>query len=306
METNEETYRQKYRPYEMNSTAVHSNIVCQVANPYYAVLDGAELANANVMGFNAKDGETKEESVLVDFGADTAGGLLEARQDVMKQTVRRFGFIANDNRGVFYQPDNISIYNDRAGRSMILVGRPISVEHGLDVGVDVNVPGRLINANFDGLVSRRQADCLKEDKLFRSSQEYRTMKRALNALPGIEIPDNGDPDKLDELERKLKPLEKAVNAYLARKDRQFKERGTKEGKDPYERTRYKAAKDLKDFVDQMNLRIGFIREHQTTVTGVIEQERLAALWEQEKPEAEAKVEIKVKTKAEAKAEPKLE
>ena len=120
------------------------------------------------------------------------------------------------------------------------------------------------------------------------------MKRALNALPGIKIPDNGDPEKLDELERKLQPLEKAVKAYLDKKDRQFKERGATEGKDSYERTRYKAAKDLKNFVEQMQTRIDLIREHQSTVTGVLEQEVRAAL--QEQPKVEDKVEAKVEPK----------
>ena len=124
------------------------------------------------------------------------------------------------------------------------------------------------------------------------------MKRALNALPGIKIPDNGDSEKLDELERKLQPLEKAVKAYPDKKDRQFKERGATEGKSPYERTRYKAAKDLKNFVEQMQTRIDLLREHQSTVTNVLEQERLAAL--QEQPEAAPEVEDKV----EAKVEPK--
>lgn len=296
LETTEEAYRQKYRPYEINSTVTHSAIACQVANPYYAVLDSAKLANANIIGLGAKG----EESALVDFGGDMTGGLLEARQDAMKQAVRRFGFKTSEDRAVQKQPDNISIYSDRAGRSMILVGRPISVEHGLDTGIDINLPGRLINDNFDQLVSKRQADCMKEDKLFRSSSEYRAMKRALNALPGIKIPDNGDPEKLDELERKLKPLEKAVKAYLDKKDRQFKERGAMEGKSPYERTRYKAAKDLKSFVGQMRTRIDLIREHQSTVTGVLEQERLAAL--QEQPEAAPEVEDKVEARAESKKE----
>ena len=89
-----------------------------------------------------------------------------------------------------------------------------------------------------------------------------------------------------------------MKAYLDKKERQFKERGATEGKSPYERTRYKAAKDLKNFVEQMQTRIDLLREHQSTVTNVLEQERLAAL--QEQPEAAPEVEDKV----EAKVEPK--
>lgn len=266
-------YQQVFRPYEMASDSAQSAVAEFVANPYYAVLDGAKLANALVTGLSRNPKE--REGPLVDFGGNVNIGLTASREDIKLRTLARFGFEPGDDRALNNQPDHISVCSN-GERSVIFVGEPMSLEGGLRAPLNVDNPGQLINNNFDQWVSKLQAGSVKKDQFLRSSAEYRAMKRALNDVSRVRIPDNGDPARLDELEQKLTVLKTATDAYIARKDRQFQGRGVREGKNLYEKTRYQAAKDIDTFVNQMTLRIGYIRQHQTTVAQVLEQEQYAA------------------------------
>ena len=274
----EDEYKREYYPYQLSSAASHSAVVSLVANPYYAVLDGGKLADAFVTSIEARQGENRADSPLVDFGGDVNVGIMATQQEAVARSLARFGFVASNDTPFNNQPNHISVYSN-GNRSVIFVGKPTNMDQGLNTESDVNRPGQLINCNYDQWVSKLQAASVRKDQFLRSSPEYRAMKRALNGMSGIKIPDNGDPEKLRELEQKLEVLKAATDAYLARKNRQFAERGAPKGytgKNPYEQTRYRAATDIATFVAQMNKRITHIRQHQSTVPAVLEAEQREA------------------------------
>ena len=279
----EEEYQRVYRPYETNSVTLHEAIAAHVANPYYAVLDGGKLVDSLVTQINKRRGEEQSKSPLVDFGADINVGLGGLQMEHRTRNLTRFNFVQGNAVAIQQLPEYVSVYSS-GNRSLILVGKPRNLEQGLSTSLEWDKPGRLINGNFAQMVSDMKAAVEKKDQFLRSSPEYRAMKRALNDVSKVKIPDSGDDAKLRELGRKLETLRAAANAYIEKKNREFEERGAplgQNGKNPYERQRYAAAASMGGFIDEMKNRIKHIRWHQTTVTQVLEQERLAAVMQAE-------------------------
>ncbi len=64
------------------------------------------------------------------------------------------------------------------------------------------------------------------DRFLHSSWKYRSLKSALNTLVGTRIPDNISKKQAKKLEKRIKDLQKATDAYLKRKEGQFRGRGT--------------------------------------------------------------------------------
>lgn len=271
-----EEYQRVYHPYEVNSVTTHEAIAAHVANPYYAVLDGGKLADALVTQIKQRKGENQHESSLVDFGTDVSAGLFGLQTEQQARNLTRFGFERGNETQLQQGPEYVSVYSS-GNRSLILVGKPRNLEQGLSTSIEWDKPGRLINGNFAKMVSDMKEAAKKKDQLFRSSPEYRAMKSALNDVSKVKIPDSGDDAKLRELEQKLTALKTAADAYIAKKNREFEERGANEGKNPYEKQRYAAAASMGGFIDEMKNRIKHIRRHQTTVAQVLAQERLAAM-----------------------------
>ena len=284
-----EEYRQVYHPYEVNSVSTHEAIAAHVANPYYAVLDGGKLADALVTQIKQRKGENQHESSLADFGLDVSAGLFGLQTEQQARNLTRFGFERGNETQLRQGPEYVSVYSS-GNRSLILVGKPRNLEQGLSTSIEWDKPGRLINGNFAKMVSDMKEAVEKKDQFLRSSPEYRAMKRALNDVSKVKIPDNGDDAKLRELGRKLETLRAAANAYIEKKNREFEERGAprgQNGKNPYERQRYAAAASMGGFIDEMENRITHIRRHQSTVTRTFEQERLAAEMRAEQNQQQA-------------------
>ena len=284
----EEEYRQRYHPFEMKSVASHGAVAALVANPYYAVLDSGKLADALATQLQCREGENNRNSPLVDFGADATGGMMGLQMDYQNRNLTRFNFTRGNVTQLWQQPEYVSVYTS-GNRSLILVGKPRNLDQGLSTSFEWNKPGRLINGNFAKIVSDMKAAVEKKDQFLRSSPEYRAMKRALNDVSKVKIPDSGDDAKLRELGRKLETLRAAANAYIEKKNREFAERGAprgQNGKNPYERQRYAAAASMGGFIDEMENRIKHIRRHQSTVTQTFEQERLAAEMRAEQQNAQ--------------------
>ena len=284
----EEEYRRRYHPFEMKSVASHGAVAALVANPYYAVLDSGKLADALATQLQCREGENNHNSPLVDFGADATGGMMGMQMDYQNRNLTRFNFTRGNVTQLWQQPEYVSVYTS-GNRSLILVGKPRNLDQGLSTSFEWNKPGRLINGNFAKIVSDMKAAVEKKDQFLRSSPEYRAMKRALNDVSKVKIPDSGDDAKLRELGRKLETLRAAANAYIEKKNREFEERGAprgQNGKNPYERQRYAAAASMGGFIDEMENRITHIRRHQSTVTRTFEQERLAAEMRAEQQNAQ--------------------
>ncbi len=284
----EEEYRQRYHPFEMKSVASHGAVAALVANPYYAVLDSGKLADALATQLQCREGENNRNSPLVDFGADATGGMMGLQMDYQNRNLTRFNFTRGNVTQLWQRPEYVSVYTS-GNRSLILVGKPRNLDQGLSTSFEWNKPGRLINGNFAKIVSDMKAAVEKKDQFLRSSPEYRAMKRALNDVSKVKIPDSGNDAKLRELGRKLETLRAAANAYIEKKNREFAERGAprgQNGKNPYERQRYVAAASMGGFIDEMENRIMHIRRHQSTVTQTFEQERLAAEMRAEQQNAQ--------------------
>ncbi len=262
--------KSRFRHYEMNSTATHDCVVQHVANPFYAILDAADLINAGASGLPKRKGEPDQFNAVQSYGGDLFNGLYQARKDFMAKSALRFGMTEKNGGGVRNQPNDIDIFTDRKGRTVILVGDPIGdLSEGLIFNAHTDIPGRLFNgSDYSGSVKDLIKESTAHDNFMRSSGQYRDLKRALGAIPK-EIPDQLTVEETNELERKFTELKRAAEAYLKRKDDQFKDRGTREGKDPYEKARYAFGRHALDFAEEMIPRAKFVREHIQTMEQVL-------------------------------------
>ena len=258
-----------FRKYEMDSSSVHDCVIQHVANPFYAILDAAELVNAGASGLPPRRGDPPQNNAAQSYGGDLFNGLYQSREDYALKALPRFALTASNSAGVRNQPNDIKIYSDRKGHTVIVACDPVDLSDGLILGNHLDMPGRLLSsAGYSDKIEELLKKSTEKDRFMRSSGQYRDLKRALNAMPK-QIPDNLSVQEARELERKFADLKKAARAYLKRKDDQFAERGTTEGKDDYEKTRYAFAKAALDFTDEMDTRVKFIREHTETMEKVL-------------------------------------
>ncbi len=268
-----EEQRRRFYPYEMNCSSTHGGVVELTANPFYAVLDPAGLVNSGCAGLPGRDDEDYATNAAPAFGADIANGLLASCNEIMWPELPRFALTSSDKGGIRNQPNNIGIYTNKRGRTVIIVSDPVSLDNGLRAAPHTDRPGHLVNMTG---YSRKITDLLQEstrnDRFMHSSGKYRDLKRALNAMPR-EFPDNPTVEQARELERRLSDLKKAAEAYKKRKDDQFEERGTREGKDPYERARYAFGKSVLDYIEEIERSVKFVREHTETMAAVLAAEQ---------------------------------
>ena len=270
-------YNEHFRPYEMNSLTSHDAVVSHVANPFYAILDGVTLANLQVSVLQPKSRkEDAKLSAAVAYGGDISTGFTQTLKDKQAKMLPRFALSSSDDRAVRSQDDDISIYSNRRGRTVIAVANPITIENGLKVSASTDVPGKLINRKFADEMARFRQMSVAHDEFMRSSGKYRSMKRALNALASTRVPDNISKKQARKLEQRVKDLQKATKAYLKRKQDQFRDRGTNEGKDDYEKGRYDFAKQLDSYLDDLLPKAKYIREHAETMEKVINAEQSEA------------------------------
>ncbi len=268
-----EDYKKNFRPYEMNSVAAHDSVISHVANPFYAILDGATLANQQVMGLQMKSKEEKPDfSAAMCYGGDIATGFTELQNELKHKKLPRFALKVSDDRAVFDLDNDISIYSNQRGRTVIIVSGPVSTENGLNIPVRTDAPGQLLNRKFADKMAELQRESVAHDEFMHSSWKYRSMKSALNSLAGTRIPDNISKKQARKLEKRVKDLQKATKAYLERKEKQFRKRGTQGGKNNYEKARYAFAKKMNAYLNELADKAKYIREHAETMEKVVSAE----------------------------------
>lgn len=271
----DEVYDEKFAPYATTkSTSTQNATVQQVANPFYAIFDGAELVNAGGSQILPRQGESVNFSAIMDFGLDGATGISQTRLDTVSRSLNRFALKKEQDVTLRNKPNDINVYSNGRGRTVILLMDNISIDNGFRMDINADVPGRLVNDGFEKRVKELQEKSLKQDKLFRSSGKYRDMKRALNALAETKLPDNPTEQQTKDFADKIKAVQEAAKAYNQRKRDQLAERGTKKGKDDYEQYRIDFGKELESYADQMAKRIGLVQEHIDTMKKVIATEEL--------------------------------
>ncbi len=279
-ELTKEEQKRRFRPYEMNSCSTHGNVVEHVANPFYAVLDAAGLVNSGAVGLPKHNGEADFFNAAQSFGEDTVNGLLASCNDIKWRVLPRFALTSSDSKGVRGMANEIGIYSNGNGRTVIIVSDPLSLDNGLRADPHTDMPGRLLNATG---YSQKITDFLQEstrnDRFMHSSGKYRDLKRALRAMPR-EIPDNLSVEEARKLERCLTNLNKAADAYIQRKNDQYEERGADiegrdpyTGKDPYEQARYAFGKSVQEYAGEIKKHVKLIREHTETMANVLAAER---------------------------------
>ena len=268
-----EEYKRTYRPYEMNSCTAQASVAQMVANPYYAILDAAALINIQANGLKEKTGENADFSALSSFGINMATGLGAEETTAPLKYLPRFALTRENCGGVRGALHNVNIFSNGRGRTVIFWGDPVSIENGVKAPVHTDKPGRLLStAGYAGKITQLREMSTAQDRFLHSSWKYRSLKSALKALPR-EIPDNISRKEAVKLERKFKELQKAAEAYLERKTRQFAERDATKPKDPYEQTRYDFAMEVKTFTEDMANHVKYIREHTETMKAVLDAER---------------------------------
>ena len=266
-------YKSRFRPYEVNSTTTHEAVITHVANPFYAILDGPNLTNRQVVGLQPKSSkEDPEFSAAVAYSADIASGFTQSQNELKWKRLPRFALDKSDDRGVRDLDNDISIFSNQRGRTVIIVSGPVTIENGLKIPVRTEVPGQLLNRNFDEKMAELKRKSVAHDRFMHSSGKYRSMKSALNTLAGTRIPDNISKKQAKKLEKRIKDLQKATDAYLKRKEGQFRKRGTNRGKDEYEQARYSFAKGMKSYLEDLAIKAKYIREHTETVEKVVRAE----------------------------------
>lgn len=271
----EDDYNKNYRPYEMNSLTSHEAVISHVANPFYAILDGATLANLQLAGglLPKSQKEDPNLSAAMAYGGDIGTGFSQSLRDVQAKMLPRFALKKSHDRGVRDQDNDISIFSNKRGRTVIVVSDPITTENGLKISARTDVPGKLINRKFANKMAEFRQMSVAHDLFMHSSGKYRSMKRALNALASTRIPDDINKKQARKLEKRIKALQKATKAYLKRKQKQFRDRGTNEGKDDYEKGRYAFAKQLDSYLEDLLPKATYLREHTETMEKVINAEQ---------------------------------
>lgn len=268
-----EEQRRRFHPYEMNSSSTHGGVVELTANPFYSILDPAGLVNTGTVGLPKRKNEPQSFNAAQSFGGDIANGLLESRNEIMWAALSRFALDSHQIGGVRDQPNDIGIFTNGRGRTVIIVSDPVTLTNGLRADPHTDLPGRLINeAGYRQKIANLLTESTRNDRFMHSSGPYRDLKRALNAMPK-EFPDNPTVEQAKMLEESLAKLNKAAKAYLKRKDDQFEERGTKEGKDDYEKARYAFGKSVLKFTDDLERRVKLVREHTETMAAVLAAEQ---------------------------------
>ena len=268
-----EEQRRRFHPYEMNSSSTHGGVVEITANPFYAILDPAGLVNTGTVGLPKRKNEPVFYNASQSFGGDIANGLLESRNEIMWSMLPRFALKSNNLGSVRNQPNDTGIFTNDRGRTVIIVSDPLTLTNGLRAAPHTDIPGRLVNqTGYRQKITDLLEESTRNDRLMHSSGAYRDLKRALNAMPR-EFPDNPTVEEAKKLEECLAKLNKAAKAYIKRKDDQFKERGTKEGKDPYERARYTFGKSVLNYTEEIEKHVRLVREHTETMAAVLAAER---------------------------------
>lgn len=268
-----EEQRLRFHPYEMNSISTHGNVVELTSNPFYAVLDPAGLVNSGCAGLPGHDGEEFNTNAAPAFGSDIVNGLLASRDAIMWQELPRFALTSSNKGGIRNQPNNVGIYTNQRGRTVIIVSDPVSIGNGLSTAPHTDRPGQLVNmTGYSQKITDLLQESTRNDNFMHSSGKYRALKRALNAMPR-EFPDNPTVEQAKKLEQRLSNLKEAAEAYKKRKDNQFKKRGTREGKDPYEKARYAFGKSVLDYIEEIERSVKFVREHTETMAAVLTAEQ---------------------------------
>ncbi len=274
MEIPDDVYDAKFRPYVENSSTTHNAIIQQVANPFYAIFDGAELVNAGGLQLGPRKGESFHYSAIMDFGSDGATGLSQTRIDTMAQSLNRFALNPKQDVALLDKANNINIFSNERGRTVIMQANNINIDNGFHMDIRSDIPGCLINDGLEKKLRTFKENSVRNDKLFRSSGQYRDMKRALNRLAETKLPDDPTEQQVKEFAEKVKAVQDAAKAYNKRKADQLAERGAKAGKDDYEKYRINFGKELEKYADHLAKRTRLVQEHIDTMKKVMDAEQM--------------------------------
>ncbi len=122
-------YKNRFRPYEVNSTTTHEAVISHVANPFYAILDGPTLTNKQVVGLQPKSPkENPDFSAAMAYGGDIGSGFTQSQNELKWKRLPRFALENGDDRGVRDLDNDISIYSNQRGRTVIIVSGPVTIE----------------------------------------------------------------------------------------------------------------------------------------------------------------------------------
>ncbi len=161
--------------------------------------------------------------------------------------------------GTAPSPDEMFVYTNGRGRTLIAHKGDVSLDGGVNVKVNEDVPGRLFSIEYTDDLKKLHDKSIAQDRLGHSSSRYRNMKKALKELEKIKIDDKPTKQQLADAEKKLRQALEYADVYI----------NSKKGidiarNDIYRRTRLAFANELKLFSEKKLNAIKLIRENEIT------------------------------------------
>lgn len=156
-------------------------------------------------------------------------------------------------------PEGMFVYTNGRGRTLIAYKGDVSLDGGINVSVNEDVPGKLFSLEYADDLRTLHEKSLKQDRLGHSSSRYRNMKKSLKELEKIHIDDKPTKQQLADAENKLKQALSYAKVYIESKNGIEFERN-----DVYRKTRLSFAEDLKRFAEKKLNAIKLIRENEIT------------------------------------------
>ncbi len=224
------------------------------ANPYYAILDPAEIADSGISKVRVKENEDAAYGFKQAFVYDccTIGAMRRVNQ--LNQDIAPLGLIDEELMKEADDDFRISIF--KKGNSRIIMVRQ-------DEGVGFNYkytadwPGRLVDSGLDERISKLSERVPTLTNALRgSSPEFQKIEQSLEAMKGAKLGDDANDKSFEEMNKKLSELLDSTTKYL---DRKAKDNASRDGKakNPYEEKRIKFAEDVQklanDKIEQMQM-----------------------------------------------------
>ena len=233
------------------------------ANPYYAILDPAEIADSGISKVRVKENEDTAYGFKQAFVYDccTIGAMRRVNQ--LNQDIAPLGL--TDEELMKEADDDFRISIFKKGNSRIIMVRQ-------DEGVGFNykytadLPGRLVDSGLDERISKLSERVPTLTNALRgSSPEFQKIEQSLEAMKGAKLGDDANDKSFEEMNKKLSELLDSTTKYLNKKDKDNASRGGK-AKNPYEEKRMRLAEDVQKLAKAKIEQMQMVASHKIAMT----------------------------------------
>ena len=211
------------RKYEKVSSGLSplQTLAGQIANPYYAILDGVELVNKGVTSIMNMPGQDPLHSYMYDYSTETMSSglyhlLLKAEQKELTRFDMQTEIGEHGSHDIDCEGDPTVKAIKQHGRTIIMVREQMDLKDGeFHVKLNTNAPGRMMDATLisDVLTLKEKCAAIPKIRFGRSGEAYRAVRDAIEGMVGMTLGDKAEKTRLDELENKIKALKTASATF---------------------------------------------------------------------------------------------